>query len=155
MAGEVEKLTNLTKFYTLMLLNEEPRHGYEIIEELGKKLGKKPSPGQIYPLLKKFRKSKLISQKIVKVGEKRRKVYTLTAEGRTAADRMLANFSDIVSAILEPKLTKCAHCGCKVYEGGHRERIGGKLLMFCCVHCAGSYKRSLETASKVEQATEN
>lgn len=145
MGAERESFTNLTKFYTLQLLNEAPRHGYEIIEELGKKLGKRPSSGQIYPLLKNFKKSGLVKQNIIKVGERQKKVYTLTEEGRAAAARMVKSFSAIVSAILEPKLTKCAHCGCKVYEGGHREKIGGRLLVFCCVHCAGSYKRAGST----------
>ena len=132
--------TNLTKFYTLHLLDEGPKHGYEIMDELGKRLGKKPSAGQIYPLLKNFKKSGLITQKIVKTGDRQKKVYTLTERGRTTADRMMYSFSAIISAILEPKLTKCAHCGCKVYEGGHREKIGDRTLMFCCVHCANSYK---------------
>ncbi len=132
--------TSLTKFYTLQLLKDGPRHGYEIMEELGKRIGKKPSPGQIYPLLKKFKRSGLVSQKVILVGDRKKKVYTLTKEGALAATRMMESFSGIVSAILEPKLTKCAHCGCKVYEGGHRENIGGKVMAFCCVHCARTFK---------------
>ncbi len=143
MVGERGYITNLTKFYTLVLLSESPRHGYELMEELEKKLGKKPSPGQIYPLLKKLEGSGLISHKVVKLGDRERKVYTLTAEGKKTASRVVGRFSDVVSIILEPKLTKCAHCGCKVYEGGHKERIEGKLLMFCCVHCARFYKKHL------------
>jgi len=142
---EKTQFTSLTKFYTLQLLKDGPMHGYEIMEELGKKIGKKPSPGQIYPLLKNFKRSGLVRQKVMMVGERGKKVYTLTKDGETAATRMMNSFSDIVSAILEPRLTKCAHCGCKVYEGGHREQIEGKTLMFCCVHCAHSYKRHLAT----------
>ncbi len=134
--------TSLTKFYTLQLLKDGPKHGYEIMEDLGKKIGKKPSPGQIYPLLKKFRKSGLVKQKVILVGDREKKVYTLTKEGALAATRMMESFGDIVSAILEPKLTKCAHCGCKVYEGGHREKIGGKMLAFCCVHCARTFRQT-------------
>lgn len=147
MVGERGYVTNLTKFYTLVLLNEGPRHGYELMEELEKRLGKKPSPGQIYPLLKKLERSRLITHKVVKLGDKQKKVYTLTDEGKKTASRAMGRFSDVVSIILEPKLTKCAHCGCKVYEGGHKERIDGKMLMFCCVHCADSYKHSLEDLS--------
>ncbi len=143
MVGERGDITNLTKFYMLVLLSETPRHGYEIMEELEKKLGKKPSPGQIYPLLKKLEESGLMTHKVVKMGDRKKKVYTLTSEGRKTTSRILGRFSDIVSIILEPKLTKCAHCGCKVYEGGHKERMDGKMLMFCCVHCANSYKRHL------------
>lgn len=136
-------ITNLTKFYTLALLKERPRHGYELMEELEKKIGKKPSSGQIYPLLKKLEESGLISHRVVKLGDKEKKVYTLTGEGEKTAYRVMGRFSEVVSIMLEPKLTKCAHCGCKVYEGGHKERIEGKMLMFCCVHCANSYKRHL------------
>jgi len=143
MVGERGYITNLTKFYTLVLLNEGPRHGYELMEELEKKLGKKPSPGQIYPLLKKLEGSGLISHKVVKLGDRERKVYTLTGEGKRTAARVMGRFSDVVSIILEPRLTKCAHCGCKVYEGGYKERIDGKTLMFCCVHCANSYKKHI------------
>lgn len=148
MLGEKAYVTNLTKFYTLVLLNEGPRHGYELMNELEKKLGKKPSPGQIYPLLKKLEDSGLITHETVKIGDRERKVYTLTGEGRKTTSRILGRFSDVISIILEPRLTKCAHCGCKVYEGGYKERIEGKVLMFCCVHCANSYKRHLARASR-------
>ncbi len=143
MAEESVEFTNLTKFYTMQLLSSGPRHGYEIMEELGRRLGRKPSPGQIYPLLKNFKRQGLITQRVVKTGDRSKKVYSLTEQGKSTAARMLRSFSDIVSVILEPKLTKCAHCGCKVYEGGYKEKIGGKLLMFCCVHCAGSYKKNI------------
>lgn len=148
MLGERGYITNLTKFYTLVLLNEGPKHGYELMNELKKKLGKKPSPGQIYPLLKKLEGGGLITHETVKIGDRERKVYTLTSEGRKTTSRILGRFSDVVSIILEPKLTKCAHCGCKVYEGGYKERIEGKVLMFCCVHCANSYKKHLARVSR-------
>ena len=41
---------------------------------------------------------------------------------------------------IETKLTKCAHCGCKMFECGHKERIKEKDLLFCCKHCANSFK---------------
>ena len=47
---------------------------------------------------------------------------------------------------IEPKLTGCAHCGCKLYEGGHREKVGGKERMFCCCHCAHSYRQDRSVA---------
>jgi DNA-binding PadR family transcriptional regulator len=143
MVGEREYITNLTKFYTLLLLNEAPRHGYELMTELERRTGKKPSAGQIYPLLKSLKKKGLVTCETATVGDKKRKVYTLTRDGRKTSSMLMTRFSDLVSIVLEPKLTKCAHCGCKVYEGGHEERVEGKTLMFCCVHCANSYKRHL------------
>ncbi|MEM3421782.1 MAG: PadR family transcriptional regulator [Candidatus Hadarchaeum sp.] len=143
MDSEKEYVTNLTKFYTLALLAKGPKHGYELMEELEKKIGKKPSAGQIYPLLKKLENKGLIVHEVIMVGKRRKKVYTLTTDGKRMASQMIGMFSNMISGILEPKLTKCAHCGCKVYEGGHAEKIGGRTLMFCCVHCANSYKKHI------------
>lgn len=140
MIGEEEHFASLTKFYTLVMLNEGSKHGYEIMGELEKRLGKKPSPGQIYPLLQKFEKNGLVRHKVVKTGGREKKIYTLTGVGKATAAKMTRRFGEVISIILEPKLTKCAHCGCKVYEGGYKEKIDGKVLMFCCVHCANSYK---------------
>lgn len=134
-------LANLTRFFVLSILNEGPKHGYRIMDELEEKIGKRPSPGQIYPLLKKLRRKGLITQRVEKFGDREKKVYSLTEEGREAYSRLVNRFNDVVSTILEPRLTKCAHCGCQVYEGGHQEEIDGELLSFCCVHCANSYKR--------------
>jgi PadR family transcriptional regulator PadR len=144
MASEREAVTNLTKFYTLVLLNDGPKHGYEIMVELKKKIGKRPSAGQIYPLLKKLEKSGLVAYEIVKIGEKEKKVYRLTATGKKTYSRIVARFSDLISIILEPRLTRCWHCGCKIYEGGYTEKIEGQKLMFCCIHCAEAYKRTLK-----------
>mgnify|MGYP001595282726 CR=1 FL=1 len=65
MKTEESYMTNLTKLYILVLLHESPRHGYELMEELGKRTGKKPSAGQIYPLLKKLRIANLKSKKVL------------------------------------------------------------------------------------------
>jgi hypothetical protein len=77
------------------------------------------------------------------VGEKERKIYKLTEEGMTLTNRLFKRFSNLVSVAIEPSLDVCAHCGCKIYEGGHREVIDGEELVFCCVHCAGSFKEEL------------
>ncbi|HID61092.1 MAG TPA: PadR family transcriptional regulator [Hadesarchaea archaeon] len=142
MVGEREHITNLTKFYTFLLLNETPRHEYELMTKLKEKTGKKPSAGQIYPLLKNLKKKGLVVYKTTMVGKKKKKVYVLTRKGRKTCAMLMTRFNDLVSIVLEPKL-KCAHCGCKVYEGGHRERIMGRTLMFCCMYCARSYKGDL------------
>ncbi|MEM3723531.1 MAG: helix-turn-helix transcriptional regulator, partial [Candidatus Hadarchaeales archaeon] len=65
MDSEKEYVTNLTKFYTLALLAKGPKHGYELMEELEKKIGKKPSAGQIYPLLKKLENKGLIVHEVI------------------------------------------------------------------------------------------
>lgn len=135
------KVTNLIRFYVLLLLNERSMHGYEIIKEVKEKTGKKVSPGEIYPFLKILKKHGYIKSRKIEAREK--KVYYLTKGGKSFVRRMLDRFGGLIDIAIEPRLTVCSHCGCKIYEGGHKERIKGKKLVFCCHHCALSYKRSI------------
>lgn len=133
-------VASLTKFYILTMLRENPRHGYEIIDDLGKRLGKKPSAGQVYPLLKKFQKAGYVTQEIMRVGRKKRKVYKLTTQGKRLSIDLLNKFSDILNTIVEQNITVCAHCKCEIYRGTYKERKKGKSLNFCCKSCAASYR---------------
>lgn len=132
------KVNNLVKFYVLLLLNESPRHGYEIIKEVGEKIGKKVSAGEIYPFFKLLKKHGHIESR--KIGAREKKVYYLTKDGKKFVKKILERFGSLIDIAIEPKLTVCAHCGCKVYKSGYTERIKKKPLTFCCVHCAKSYK---------------
>lgn len=153
MTKESEYLTNLTRFYTFALLSQKSRHGYEIMSEVEERIGKKPSTGQIYPLLEDFEKNGLVSSKKKKVDGRTRKVYKLTEEGEETFSRMLGKFYNLIHEILDPWLVECAHCGCKIFEGhaesekelegSYKEEIEGEVLSFCCEHCARSYKEHL------------
>lgn len=131
------KITSLIKLYTILLLSEKPKHGYELIKRVGEKTGKKISPGEIYPFLKQLKKQGYITVKSVE--ERGKKIYYLTAKGKLFVKRMLDRFGDLIGLAVEPKITACTHCGCKIYEGGHKEKIKGKKLTFCCHHCAKSF----------------
>ncbi len=133
------KVTNLVKFFSLVMLYQGPRHGYELIKDIEKQIGKKPSTGQIYPFLNALLENSLIRTK--SEGDREKKVYELTPAGRRFAEKKLEMFGGIISATIEKDLSTCAHCGCKVYSGGYEEEIDGVRLTFCCVHCAGTYKR--------------
>ena len=139
MKKEESHITNLTKFYLLTALSKKPMHGYEIIEELGKILGKKPSSGQIYPLMNNLSKRGFLNQKTEKVGKKSKKIYSLTQEGRKLSSDILKRLSSIMEIAIEPSLTLCAHCACKIYKGGYKKKFGSKALVFCCSSCAKSF----------------
>ena len=62
----------------LAMLNCNPIHGYKVIADLHLTFGVLLSPGTLYPLLYHLEKQKLIDVK----GVKRRKLYSLTPEGR-------------------------------------------------------------------------
>lgn len=73
------------RFVILALLEEQPRHGYELIKELEERTGGayRPSAGVIYPTLALLEDEGLIRPA---GGETGRKLYEATAEGRAALD---------------------------------------------------------------------
>jgi DNA-binding PadR family transcriptional regulator len=136
-------ISDFARFYILMILYEGPTHGYGILRKFESRVGRKISPGLVYPFLQKLEERGLIAYTVEMTGEKERKIYKLTDEGTALTNRLFRRFAHLVSVAIEPSLDVCAHCGCKIYEGGHREVIDGEELVFCCVHCAGSYKEEL------------
>ena len=136
------KITNLLKFYTMTLLSCKSLHGYELIKELSEKLDRRVSTSNVYPFLSQLRKNRLI--KFDKIENREKKVYSLTPEGKKFTAQMFSKFGDLIDISIAPKLTVCAHCGCKVYEGGHTEKIRGETYKFCCCHCARSYKKQMQ-----------
>ena len=127
------KINNMVKFYTLCLLANGPKHGYDLMKELGKNLGKKISASNVYPFLNILIKNKLI--KIKRTGKREKKVYVLTESGKNFTKHMFSKFGNLINIAIEPRIATCP-CGCKIYSGGHTERIRGKLMKFCCSHCA-------------------
>jgi len=139
-----EFVSDFSRFYILTILYEGPCHGYSILTKFRERLKKNISPSLVYPFLQRLEGKGLVKYTIKPVGEKERKVYELTEEGRDLCRRLFKRFAALVSTAIEPSLNVCAHCGCKVYEGGHIEVISGKETMFCCKHCAESYKLEME-----------
>ena len=131
------KITNMLKFYTVSLLATGPKHGYDLMKELEDKLERKVSASNVYPFLDTLRKNKLI--KFVKIGNRDKKVFHLTAEGKNFTKQMFNKFGDLINIAIQPRITTCP-CGCKIYSGGYSEKIKGKLIKFCCSHCAKMYK---------------
>ena len=80
----------------LALLAEKPRHGYDIIRELGERVGNdySPSPGVIYPTLTMLEDMGFATPNADVGG---RKLYALTPEGEKA----LAESREQVDAIFE------------------------------------------------------
>ncbi len=70
----------------LMLLDERPMHGYELIGEMSERSGGRwqPSPGTIYPALNRMEERGLIEAE--EVDGKRR--FTLTSDGRARVAEM-------------------------------------------------------------------
>jgi DNA-binding PadR family transcriptional regulator len=85
------------RLYLLKLLEESPRHGYEVIRLLQDRfLGVySPSPGTIYPRLARLESEGLVSHEVVKG----KKVYTLTDKGREELERRMDELADLEDEI--------------------------------------------------------
>ena len=72
------------RLYLLNLLAEQPRHGYELIQELSTRFGGtySPSAGTIYPRLAKLEDEGLVT----KSTDGRKTVYSITDAGRAELD---------------------------------------------------------------------
>jgi DNA-binding PadR family transcriptional regulator len=68
------------RLYLLSLLDESPKHGYELIQALGDRFGGTytPSAGTIYPRLAKLEEEGLVT----KTADGRKTVYSITDAGR-------------------------------------------------------------------------
>lgn len=127
------KITNMLKFYTLCLLANGPKHGYDLLKELEEKFSRKVSASNIYPFLNILMKNKLI--KFDKVGKREKKTYYLTNDGKKFTNEMFSKFGDLIHLSIEPRISTCP-CGCRIYSGGYTKKIKGKPMTFCCHHCA-------------------
>ncbi|MDQ5973285.1 MAG: hypothetical protein QG661_494 [Actinomycetota bacterium] len=68
----------------LLLLAEQPRHGYEILTELADRSDGQwqPSPGSIYPVLKRLARDGLVTA----AHEDGKRIFSLTDEGRSVVE---------------------------------------------------------------------
>ncbi len=137
-----DMLADFSHFYVLLMLSEKPLHGYGLMKGFKDRTGKKLSPGTLYPFLQRLEEMKLVSQKQVDIGKKRKIVYSLTKKGRRFSDRLFKRFAAITVSALGTSLEVCASCGASVYEGAHHEEVDGLNLAFCCIHCARAFKES-------------
>ena len=144
-------ISDFSRFYILTILYEGPAHGYQILSRFKKRVKKEVSPSLVYPFLQQLEEKGLVKHTLKPVGEKQKKVFELTKKGRELTTVLFKRFADLVSIAIEPSLHVCAHCGCKVYEGGHQETIDGQELMFCCTHCARSYKETKNLAAREQK----
>ena len=99
------------RLVVLRLLDEKPRHGYDIIKELESRFGGAyaPSPGTVYPtltLLEDLGYARVVPE------EGGKKIYEITDEGRrhlaenrTAVDSIFERISEFVGAFVDAPAT--------------------------------------------------
>jgi DNA-binding PadR family transcriptional regulator len=89
----------------LLLLEEEPRNGYQLIQELEERSSGawRPSPGSVYPVLAQLEDEGLIEQDASATG----RTYVLTTAGRTTVEEQRAAmgkpWEDAAASVSEPR----------------------------------------------------
>ena len=78
-------------------LNNANLSGYDLIKELTAVLGKAPSPGTIYPLLKELQSKDIVTVK----KEGRRKIYSITTKGKQLMESILKEKEEIMLKHIE------------------------------------------------------
>ncbi|MDY6777964.1 MAG: PadR family transcriptional regulator [Candidatus Nanohaloarchaea archaeon] len=123
-------VSHIVRLYTLLLLEQGPHHGYELIKEIGDVTGEEPSTSHIYPFLKKLEENDLV--KAEEEGSRGKTVYTLTSEGEAFAADQISELGAMLSTAVEGSIQECSHCTCKIYADGYEEDGD----VYCCRHCA-------------------
>ena len=86
----------------LSLVEDRPRHGYEISKliEARSRGAVRMNAASLYPLLYRLEGRGLVQGRWVeRAGERRRRFYRLTAEGRKALAERRRDFADFVAAV--------------------------------------------------------
>jgi DNA-binding PadR family transcriptional regulator len=88
------------KYVILQLLDEKPRHGYEIIKELEDRFGGaySPSPGTVYPTLTMLED---LGYARARQEEGGKKIYEITPEGKAYLAEHRSTVEDIFDRIAE------------------------------------------------------
>jgi DNA-binding PadR family transcriptional regulator len=94
----------------LAVLDDEPRHGYAIIEALQERSGGALAlpTGTVYPALRRLERAGLVESAWSTVGGRERRTYQLTTSGRRtlSAERTAwQEFASTIGAVLAPGLT--------------------------------------------------
>jgi PadR family transcriptional regulator PadR len=99
-------VSDFSRFYILTILYEGPVNGYSILRKFKKRVGKKISLGFVYPFLQQLEEKKLIFVKSEMKGDKEKKLYTLTEEGRALCSPLFERFADLFTNAIESTLVQ-------------------------------------------------
>jgi len=137
------------KFVILQLLDEKPRHGYDVIKELEERSGGRytPSPGTVYPTLTLLEDMGYASAVVEEGGKK---VYSITDEGR----KYLADNRSTVDDVFE----RLAQVGASIFgeqmRPAHEAMASfGKAYMHVTMHRTADPEYVTKVVDIVQRAT--
>ncbi|MBC7222406.1 PadR family transcriptional regulator [Candidatus Bipolaricaulota bacterium] len=121
------------RYWVLRLLSEGPRTGYALAKELERRLGWRPSPGSLYPLL-----STLAEEGLIARGGERRPRWHLMPKGEEELARLekgKEEWKTIVSLVASaqksiPALPQFLRLFSQALTAGKTEELAGLLERF-------------------------
>ncbi len=90
-------MRGLLSFHIAWILGQRRMYGEELIEELGRRRDDEPSPGTLYPAIKKLKEDGLVEDE----RKGRRVVYGLTARGRREVETAADYFRKVYGEVIE------------------------------------------------------
>ncbi len=123
-------MESATKYFILAELSRKETHGYELMANLGVRMGKKPSPSQVYPVLKQLKGLGYVEIRTEK--NRGAKYYRLTPSGRKMFNLLKKRFELMMRSAMRESIKVCNHCGCEMISGAYKKGN----LYFCCKSCA-------------------
>ncbi len=99
-------IRGMLPWFVLTQLRDRPLYGNEIIRSMSEKSGHtyKPSPGSVYPILRRYEEEGLISGDWKRGTKAAKRVYKLTRKGRAALpkiQRKMINEMKVAVHVLE------------------------------------------------------
>jgi len=100
------------KFFILKVLNEQPVHGYLLMQKISENSMNlwKPTAGALYPALEELKKEKLVQIRTEAKTGRKKKVYAITKAGRKKFKELSENFREMKEnfekLMKDPKLSK-------------------------------------------------
>ncbi len=87
----------------LILLNKKPHHGYEMMKAVDERTSGfwKPTAGGIYPILQDLENSRYIKGEWDCETKRKRKIYTITEEGKKVLEHTLAKENKLVATMID------------------------------------------------------
>ncbi|MGD6933422.1 MAG: PadR family transcriptional regulator [Candidatus Bathyarchaeia archaeon] len=85
----------------LILLNKKPHHGYEMMKAVDERTSGfwRPTAGGIYPILQDLETSGYIKGEWEAEAKRKRKIYSITQEGKTVLEHTLAKENRLITTI--------------------------------------------------------